>query len=65
MIEGTGSIPALIPLVVQLESRPEWLLAAPYEGGSLWAAVLTDGSVSGFVVQDGQIEEFSFSPERL
>ena len=56
LVEGQGNVPGLAPLRVPLPGQIEWLVAVPYQGGSLWAAVLEDGTVIPVLVREGQAE---------
>ena len=47
---GAGRFPQVPYVEVDLEGRPQWIVAAPTGLSSIWVVVLEDGSVQGFRV---------------
>jgi hypothetical protein len=51
---------------IPLNGEPAWVVGAPLEGrGSVWAVVLKDGTVQGFIVRGGEATEVSIAPGQL
>jgi len=65
LVAGTGTISEANQLRIPLMGEAAWLAAVPYHGGSLWAAVLVDGSVSTYLVRDGKSESLDLGWEPL
>ncbi len=59
---GQGGIPGIPPLDIQLAGDPEWLVAAPGSSGSIWVAILENGSIQAFLVEGRQYEETAVTP---
>lgn len=56
VLAGKGSLPGGEPLQVALGGEARWLAAVPYRSGSLWTAVLADGTVETYHLVDGQVK---------
>jgi hypothetical protein len=65
LVSGRGALPDVEPVDIQLNGTPVWLVAAPFEDGSVWVAVLDDGSVEGYFVRDRIPEEVVITPDHL
>ena len=50
---GAGRFPQVPYVEVDLEGRPQWIVAAPTGLSSIWVVVLEDGSVQSFRVKNG------------
>jgi hypothetical protein len=55
-VDGRGNIIQSDPLEIPLVGEVRWLVATPYQGGSLWTAALEDGTLERFLVQDSAVE---------
>ena len=64
-LAGSGNILQAVPLDITLPGRPLWLVAAPFQNGSLWAAVLDDGSVLAFLVTGSGAQPVPITPSTL
>jgi len=64
-LEGQGNMPGTQPLDIKLSGVPQWLVAAPNGAGSLWVAVLEDGTTQAFQIEGGQAVETAFSLRSL
>ncbi|HNB51506.1 MAG TPA: hypothetical protein PK530_06165, partial [Anaerolineales bacterium] len=57
---------AVEPVDISLNGNPAWVVGAPMEGlGSVWAVVLEDGSVQGFLLREGVTTEVRIDPGQL
>jgi hypothetical protein len=65
VVSGRGALPDVLPVDIPLGGQPDWVVGAPIKGGSLWAAVLDDGTVIAFSVIEGQAESIAVMPENL
>jgi len=65
VVAGSGQLPDLTPIDIPLPGPASWVVAIPWEGGSLWAVTLADGQVLGFQVDSQGWEPFEFSPTNL
>ncbi|RME61768.1 MAG: hypothetical protein D6790_07315, partial [Caldilineae bacterium] len=45
--------------------EPRWLVAAPWDGGSLWVAVLENGQVQGVLLRGEAVTSVPVAPDRL
>lgn len=54
LLAGKGSLPEGEPVRVALPGEVRWITAVPYQTGSLWTAVLEDGSVETYHLTDGE-----------
>ncbi|NQW18814.1 MAG: hypothetical protein HQ478_15180 [Chloroflexi bacterium] len=54
---GQADLPNTTPDVIRTSAPPVWVVGVPYQGGVIWATVLSDGSVVGHVSQPGQALE--------
>jgi len=54
LVAGTGTISEVDQLRISLPGEAVWLVAVPYQGGSLWTVVIADGSVSTYLVRNGE-----------
>lgn len=62
--QGRGGTPVRVDLA--LEGDPAWITAAPLDGGgSLWAVVLEDGRVQGFILRAGSVTPVGIPPGQL
>lgn len=63
---GQGALPESVPLDVELNGMPLWVVAA-HQGAdaSIWAVVLEDGSVQAFRVAGRDVAPIMITPERL
>jgi len=52
-VRGAGRLPQVSYVEIELGGRPRWIVAAPTGLSSIWAAVLEDGRVQAFRIQDG------------
>ncbi|MEK6221121.1 MAG: hypothetical protein N2D54_02635, partial [Chloroflexota bacterium] len=52
LVTGKGDLPNTIPIDIPLNGKPVWIVAVPTQEGSLWAAVLEDGSIQANHVVD-------------
>lgn len=50
---------------IPLDGNPEWLVAAPAQGGSLWVVILQDGRVMAFHVSGDGYRQIDISPEQV
>ena len=50
VVAGSGQLPNLTPMDIPLPAPASWVVAIPWESGSLWAVTLADGQVLGFRV---------------
>jgi len=63
-VEGHGG--AIEPVDIALNGDPAWVVGAPMEGmGSVWAVVLEDGTVQGFILRGGFTTEVSIAPGEI
>lgn len=64
LVDGHGGAGPAIDIA--LEGDPAWVVGVPMEGlGSMWAVVLTDGRVQGFILRDGVTTEVQIAPGQL
>ena len=64
-LPGRGNLPNAPTLDIELAGTPRWLVAAPLGAGSLWVAVLEDGTTQAFLVQGAQAVETAITPKSL
>ena len=64
-LSGKGDLPNAKTLDITLTGQPRWLVAAPMGSGSIWAAVLEDGTTQAFVVAAGQATETTISSAHM
>lgn len=62
---GTGHFPDVAPVDIPLAGEPRWLVAAPWDGGSLWVAVLENGQVQGVLLRGEAVTSVPVAPDRL
>ena len=62
---GKGDLPNAPTLDIELSGTPLWLVAAPFGAGSLWVAVMDDGTTQAFLVQGGKAVERDITPKSL
>jgi hypothetical protein len=63
---GQGVLPESVPLDVELDGRPVWVVAARQGAdASIWAVVLEDSSVQVFRVVGRDVTPIMITPERL
>ena len=65
LVSGVGSIQDEVPLDIPLGGKPIWLVAAPAESGSIWAAVLEDGRVEAYLVSGEDVAKVRITPDHL
>ena len=65
VVAGTGDLPNVAPLDISLNGVPVWIVAAPFDDGSIWVATLQDGLVQAFRVTRGEAVEIAISPDLL
>ncbi|MEJ2413594.1 MAG: hypothetical protein P8Y34_11470, partial [Anaerolineales bacterium] len=65
LVAGTGTISEVDQLRISLPGEAVWLAAVPYQDGSLWTAVIADGSVSTYLVRNGEAASLDFGWEPL
>lgn len=61
-LPGTGTIPSLEPVDIELPGIPTWVVGVPYDNGALWAVTLEDGSVYAYTVQNGAATPAAITP---
>lgn len=64
-VSGKGTLPAAYALDIPVPTRPEWLVAAPLQRGSLWVAIFADGTVRGWRVHGRWAEPHILLPSRV
>lgn len=65
-VEGTANLPASEPVDVELSGVPAWVAGVPTEDGTVWVAVLEDGTAEAFRVgASGEPEPARIEPDRL
>lgn len=63
---GQGTLSESVPLDVELDGRPVWIVAARQGAdASIWAVVLEDGSVQAFRVIGREVSPIAITPNRL
>lgn len=62
LAEGSGELPNVDPIDIQLDSAPQWLVATPYESGSIWVSGLVDGKLQAFFVSERVVEPIAVDP---
>lgn len=63
---GQGALPESVPLDVELDGMPLWVVAARQGAdASIWAVVLEDGSVQAFRAAGRDVAPIMITPERL
>lgn len=65
LIPGNGLLPGLVPKEIKLDGKPLWLVGVPFGNDTIWAAVLSDGSVSGYRVGSDNVEPVNITPRTL
>ncbi|WMW21953.1 hypothetical protein RE476_11355 [Methanolobus mangrovi] len=50
---------------VELSGKPEWVISAASNNGSIWAVVLDDGAVEAFELSNGDIGKVNISPAKI
>jgi hypothetical protein len=64
-VQGSGSITGAQMIDIPLDGNPEWLVAAPARGGSLWVVILQDGRGLAFHVSGDGYRQVDISPEQV
>lgn len=64
LVNGSTTL-ATTPVDVDLEGRPEWLVALPTTTGAFWAVVLEDGRVQAFTTEQGDVRSIAIEPGRV
>lgn len=63
---GRGVLPESVPLDVELDGLPLWVVAARQGAdASIWAVVLEDGSIQAFRAVGHEVTPITITPERL
>ncbi len=62
---GRSNLPNAPTLDIKLSGPPRWLVAAPLGSGSIWVAVLEDGTAQAFLVEGGRAVETAFNLRSL
>ena len=63
---GAGAMNAVLPIDIRLEGEPAWVVGVPIDGGgTVWAAVLSDGRVQSFMILAETITPISLGVDRL
>ena len=65
LLEGYGDIRNAVPFDIALPGLLRWLVAAPFQNGSLWAAVLEDASTLAFLVTASGAQPVPITPSTL
>jgi len=65
LVAGYGDLQNAEIIDIPLPGTPMWVVAAPYNSGSLWVVVLTDGGVTAFYVENGTARSFEIQPQTL
>lgn len=64
-VMGKGEFPRVRALDVELSGRPRWVVAAPGNGGSVWAVVLDDGRIEAFSIVESRVTKVDVTPNLL
>ena len=64
-VVGLGNMPNAETLDIKLSGTPRWLVAAPLGAGSVWVAVLEDGTTEAFLVEGGRAVATAFNLRSL
>jgi hypothetical protein len=65
LISGTGNLPRINPIDVELNGKPTWVASVSLERGSIWTVTMDDGRVNAFKILSGSIETLVIFPEKL
>jgi hypothetical protein len=65
LVAGSGALPGIEPIDIQLDGTPIWLVAAPYEDGSVWVVALEGGNVEGYLLRGKNPEEVEITPDQI
>lgn len=65
LISGTGNLPRMNPIDIELTGKPAWVASVSLERGSIWAVTMDDGRVNAFKIISGYIEPLVIVPEKL
>ncbi len=65
VVSGAGQLPNLTPMDIPLPAPALWVVAIPWEDGSLWVVTLADGQVLGFQVEAQGWQPVEISPAKL
>ncbi len=58
LVSGQGQILDADPIMIELGGEIQWLVGLRYGSGSLWTAVLADGTIESYTVQDGEVKSY-------
>jgi hypothetical protein len=64
-VEGAGSLPEIVPLEIQIEFIPIWVVGVPIQSGSVWVAVSAEGEVKAILVEAGSARNFPVDIEEI
>lgn len=65
-VDGTGNLPGSRPFDIRLGGEPAWVAGVPFGSGVAWVAVLEDGRVEAFRLDEsGKARRVPITPERL
>ncbi|MFC1693498.1 hypothetical protein ACFL1R_08340 [Candidatus Latescibacterota bacterium] len=62
---GYGDLPFIKPIDIQLSDVPQWIVAVPIYGGSIWVTVLNDGKVQAFKIEGNDVVPVDIYPDTL
>ncbi|MFC1650191.1 hypothetical protein ACFL2X_01335 [Candidatus Latescibacterota bacterium] len=62
---GSGDLPSITPIDIQLSGVPQWIAAVPTNEGSIWVAILNDGTVQAFKIEGSEVAPVVISPDTL
>jgi len=66
LVEGKLDLVNASVVDIDLNGTPEWLLSSPLNNSTIWVAVLDDGNVQGFSLDDnGVATEITVTPNKI
>ncbi|MCA9939599.1 MAG: hypothetical protein KC418_13215, partial [Anaerolineales bacterium] len=65
LVSGQGHLPRTLPLDIPLAGVPQWIAAAAYDRGVVWAVVLADGRTQAFYVRERVVQPIPIVPDRV
>ena len=66
VVNGTGDLPNSVPVDVQLDGVPIWVVGVPLREGTAWVVTLADGRVQALRLNDaGDAVSVQISPDQL
>lgn len=63
LVQGSGSLPGVRPLKVELGFAPAWIAALALDSGSIWAAVSAEGDAGALFVQGETVQAVPIEAE--